>query len=65
MKEATGRTPSVPEIARLLGNHNQDVYDEHNPPHFHVEYSGKKAVFDFNGNVLKGSLASRTSTKLV
>ena len=40
-------------------------YDEHNPPHFHVEYSGKKAVFDFDGNVIKGSLSSRTATKLV
>lgn len=40
-------------------------YDEHNPPHFHVEYSGRKAVFDFDGNVLKGTLASRTATKLV
>ena len=40
-------------------------YDEHNPPHFHAEYSGNKAVFDFEGNVLKGSLSSRTATKLV
>lgn len=40
-------------------------YDEHNPPHFHAEYSGNKAVFDFQGNVLKGSLSSRTATKLV
>lgn len=40
-------------------------YDEHNPPHFHAEYSGKKAVFDFQGNVSKGNLKSRTATKLV
>jgi len=40
-------------------------YDDHNPPHFHAEYSGKKAVFDFKGNVIKGDLASRTATKLV
>lgn len=40
-------------------------YDEHNPPHFHAEYSGNKAIFDFAGNVLKGSLSSRTATKLV
>jgi hypothetical protein len=40
-------------------------YDEHNPPHFHAEYQGKKAVFDFDGNVIKGSLSSRTATKLV
>ena len=40
-------------------------YDEHNPPHFHAEYSGNKAVFDFEGNVLKGSLSSKTATRLV
>lgn len=26
---------------------------------------GSKALFDFGGNVLKGSLSSRTATKLV
>ncbi|WP_423909137.1 DUF4160 domain-containing protein [Candidatus Spongiihabitans sp.] len=40
-------------------------YDEHNPPHFHAEYSGNKAVFDFQGNAIKGNLSSRTATKLV
>jgi hypothetical protein len=40
-------------------------YSEHNPSHFHAEYQGKDAVFDFNGNVMKGSLNSRTATKLV
>lgn len=40
-------------------------YDEHNPPHCHVEYQGKKAVFDFQGNLLKENLSSRTATKLV
>lgn len=29
------------------------------------EYSGNKAVFDFEGNVLRGSLSSRTATRLV
>jgi len=40
-------------------------YDEHPPPHIHAEYQGKKAVFDFYGNVTKGSLSSRTATRLV
>ena len=40
-------------------------YDEHNPPHFHAEYSGKKAVFDFQGNIIKGNLSSGTATKLI
>ena len=40
-------------------------YDEHHPSHFHAEYSGRKAVFDFKGNILKGDLASKTATKLI
>ena len=40
-------------------------FDEHEPPPFHAEYQGNKAVFDFNGNVMKGTLISRTATKLV
>ena len=35
------------------------------PYHGQAEYSGNKAVFDFQGNVLKGSLSSRTATRLV
>ena len=55
----------MPEISRFFGIIIRMFYDEHNPPHFHVEYSGQKAVFDFNGNVIQGGLASRTATKLV
>jgi len=29
------------------------------------EYQGHKGVFDFSGNVLKGSLNSKTATRLV
>ncbi|NTW70044.1 MAG: DUF4160 domain-containing protein [Chlorobiaceae bacterium] len=31
----------------------------------HAEYQGKGLVFDFQGNVLKGSLCSKTAVKLV
>jgi len=55
----------MPEISRFFGIIIRMFYDDHNPPHFHAEYSGKKAVFDFKGNVIKGDLASRTATKLV
>ena len=36
-------------------------YDEHNPPHFHAEYQGKKAVFEFNGIMIKGVLNLKTA----
>lgn len=55
----------MPEICRFFGIIIRMFYDEHNPPHFHAEYQGKKAVFDFCGNTLKGNLNSRTAVKLV
>ncbi len=27
-------------------------YNDHNPPHFDVEYQGERATFDFKGNLL-------------
>lgn len=55
----------MPEICRFFGIIIRMFFDEHDPPHFHAEYQGSKAVFDFNGNVMRGCLASKTATKLV
>jgi len=55
----------MPEISRFFGIIIRMFYDEHNPPHFHAEFQGKKSVFDFQGNVLNGSLGSKTAVKLV
>jgi hypothetical protein len=55
----------MPELSRFFGIIIRMFYDEHNPPHCHAEYSGNKAIFDFDGNIIKGSLASKTATKLV
>ena len=55
----------MPEISRFFGIIIRMYFDDHNPPHIHAEYSGKKAVIDFDGNVTKGGLGSRTATKLV
>lgn len=55
----------MPEICRFFGIIIRMFFDEHDPPRFHAEYQGNKAVFDFRGNVMKGSLISRTATRLV
>ncbi len=55
----------MPEIARFFGIIIRMFYDDHNPPHFHVEFGDKKAVIDFRGNILIGDLGSRTALKLV
>jgi len=37
----------MPEIARFYGIIIRIYFNrEHNPPHFHAEYSGKEGVFD-------------------
>jgi hypothetical protein len=54
----------MPEIARFFGIVIQMFYDDHDPPHVHAEYQGKKAKIDFHGNVLRGDLGSRTALKL-
>jgi hypothetical protein len=55
----------VPEISRFFGIVVRMYYDDHAPPHIHVEYQGHRAVFDFGGGISHGSLGSRTATRLV
>jgi Domain of unknown function (DUF4160) len=40
-------------------------YGDHRPPHFHVEFQGEKASFSFDGELLAGSLSSKTARKLI
>lgn len=55
----------MPIISQFFGIIVRMFYNEHNPPHIHVEYSGNKAIFDFLGNILNGDLKSKTATKLI
>ncbi|MBI3015082.1 MAG: DUF4160 domain-containing protein [Candidatus Tectomicrobia bacterium] len=55
----------MPIISVFFGIVVRMFYDDHNPPHIHVEYQGSKALLDFRGNILKGDLQSRTALKLV
>ena len=55
----------MPIISVFFGIVIRMFYDDHNPPHVHVEYQGSKALLDFRGNILKGDLLSRTALKLV
>lgn len=40
-------------------------YNDHGPAHFHAEYQGERASFDFEGNVIDGQMRSRTARQLV
>jgi hypothetical protein len=55
----------MPRISSFFGIIIWMYYDEHNPPHIHVEYQGNRVVVDFQGNIMKGDLNSRTAVRLI
>jgi Domain of unknown function (DUF4160) len=55
----------MPTISTFFGIVIKMFFDDHNPPHFHAEYQGEMAVFDFRGNILRGSINSRTAVRLI
>lgn len=55
----------MPRISAFFGIIIWMYYDEHNPPHLHAEFQGNWAVLDFQGNVIRGELHSRTALRLI
>jgi hypothetical protein len=50
----------MPEISRFFGIVIKMFFDDHNPPHFHAEYSGDLALIDIrNLSVFSGRLPPR------
>lgn len=50
----------MPEISRFFGIVIKMFFDDHNPPHFHAEYSGDVALFDIrNLSLFSGHLPPR------
>ncbi len=50
----------MPEISRFLGIIISMYFDDHNPPHFHVQYNEYRASMDItNLNITVGSLPAR------
>lgn len=55
----------MPEISLFYGLRVTMYYADHNPPHFHAEYGGMKAMIDImNGSIMRGSLPNK-QVKLV
>lgn len=42
----------MPEISAFNGIRCTMYYDDHNPPHFHVEYAGNKALIDIKNAIV-------------
>jgi hypothetical protein len=50
----------MPEISRFLGIIISMYFDEHNPPHFHVQYNELRAVVEVRSlNISAGVLPAR------
>jgi hypothetical protein len=50
----------MPEISRFFGIVIKMFFDDHNPPHFHAEYSSDLALIDIrNLSVFSGRLPPR------
>ena len=50
----------MPEISRFFGIIIRMYFGDHNPPHFHVQYGGEKAVISINTlGLLEGKLPPR------
>lgn len=54
----------MPEISRFYGIIIYMFYNDHNPPHFHVEYGEFKAVVNFDEEIVKGNMP-KLALKLV
>lgn len=39
----------MPEVSLFYGIRITMFYSDHNPPHFHAEYAGNKALVDIQG----------------
>jgi len=54
----------MPELCRFYGIVVRMFYDDHNPPHFHIEYQDYKALVEIDSGVVKGEMPRR-ALKLV
>jgi Domain of unknown function (DUF4160) len=53
----------MPEISRFLGIIIYLYYNDHNPPHFHVEYGKYKATFSIDElSLIEGKLPPRVTS---
>ena len=55
----------MPVISTFFGIVIRMFYQEHGPPHFHAEYQGQQATFDFGGELLAGDLRSGVAKRLI
>ena len=55
----------MPVVSVFFGIVVRMFYREHGVAHFHAEYQGQQATFTFDGQVLAGTIQSRTALRLI
>jgi hypothetical protein len=55
----------MPIISTFFGIVIRMFYRDHEPAHFHAEYQGQQAKFDFDGEVIAGEISSKTARRLI
>lgn len=55
----------MPVVSTFFGIVIRMYYREHGVPRFHAEYQGQQATFTFDGEVLAGSIRSKTAARLI
>ncbi|MEQ6120539.1 DUF4160 domain-containing protein [Reichenbachiella sp. MALMAid0571] len=50
---------NIPEISRFYGIIIKMYFNEHNPPHFHIEYQDYEAVMNIETGEVIGSISRR------
>ena len=49
----------MPEISRFYGIIVRMFYNDHNPPHIHVEYQEYEAIVELESGIVKGEMPRR------
>jgi len=55
----------MPIISTFFGIIIRMFFDDHGTRHFHAEYQGQQASFEFSGRLLAGSIRSATAKRLI
>lgn len=55
----------MPVISAFFGITIRMYYREHEPAHFHAEYQGQQATFDFTGQQTAGDILPGTALRLI
>lgn len=55
----------MPIVSTFFGIIIRMYFGDHPPPHFHAEYQGQRATFNFEGELLAGQMRSKNACKLI